>query len=249
MTQVETGMGLSFINRLTGVYFSPGETFVDVGREAGLLPPLLLLLVLTVGSTAFTINRLPTERLMTERIDQMVEEGKLSPEQAVQQREQMAKFAPYTRIIAPITAGLFVLVFPLILAGIARLVTMMMGLENRFLSLWSVAVYSILAVSILSIALFTVIVFIKPSEEIDLQNPVGSNLAAILSLIGVTGLPKFAVTLLTYADIFYVWKIILLGIGFAAVTPRLKASTSLAICGVFGLLLAVVAAAWGAIFG
>ena len=239
---------LSFIDRLTGVYFSPGETFTDLGRSAGLLPPLLLLLVLTVASTSLTINRLPTDRLMTERIDQMVEEGKLSPEQAEQQREQMARIAPYTKIIAPVTAGLFVLIFPLLLAGVARLVTMMMGLENRFLALWSVATYSILAVSILSIALFTVIVFIKPAEEIDLQNPVGSNLASLLGLLGIAGLPKFVVTLLAYADIFYIWKIILLGIGFAAVTPRLKSSTSMTICGIFGLLIALIAEAWGALF-
>jgi hypothetical protein len=61
---------------------------------------------------------------------------------------------------------------------------MMMGIENQFLPLWAVTIYTILAVSILSTALFLVIVFIKPADEIDMRNPVGSNLAAVISLLG-----------------------------------------------------------------
>lgn len=239
---------LSFINRLLGVYFSPGETFADVGRSAGVALPLVILILLTVVSTVVTLGRLPTDQLMFEQVDRMVEEGRLTPEQAEQQREQMAKVAPYTKIIGAVSAGLFVLLLPLMMAGVARLVMMMMGIESRFLPLWSVSVYTMLAVSIISIALFTFIVFIKPPEEIDLRNPLNSNLAAILTLAGVTGLPKFVTGLLSYVDIFYIWKVILLGIGYAAVAPRLKASTSMALCGVAGLLLAVLAAAWGALF-
>ena len=73
--------------------------------------------------------------------------------------------------------------------------------------------------------------------------------AALLPLFGVTGLPKFVSGLLSYFDIFYIWKLILLGIGYAAVSPRLKSSTAVTICGLLGLLLAIVAAAWGALFG
>lgn len=238
---------LSFFNRLVGVYFSPGETFADIGRSAGVVVPLMTLLLLTVVSTVITLGKLPADQLMFEQVDRMVEEGRLTPEQAEQQREQMAKVAPYTKIIGAVSAGIFVLILPLIMAGIARLVMMTMGIESRFMSLWSVSVYALLAVSIISIALFTFIVFIKPPEEIDLRNPLHSNLAALLSLAGVTGLPRFVSGLLGYVDIFYIWKIVLLGIGYAAVAPRLKASTSIALCGVAGLLLAVLDAAWRAL--
>ena len=209
----------------------------------------MALVILTAAATVVAMNRLPTERLMTAQVDRMVEEGKLSPEQAEQQREQMAKLAPYTKVIAPVGAVIAVLLIPLIIAGVAKLISMMMGIENRFLPLWAVTIYTMLAVSILSTILFTVIVFIKPPDEIDMRNPVGSNLAALVSLFGVSGLPMFVETLLAYFDVFYIWKILLFGIGFSAVSLKLKSSTSMLVCGVIGLLIAVIAATWAALFG
>jgi len=249
MSEENTTPQLNFISRLIGVYFSPGETFADVGRGARLLLPLTLLIVLTVASALVTTTKFPTDKLMNEQVDRMVEEGRLTPEQAEKQREQMAKFAPYAKVATPVMAGLFVIILTLAIAGVAKLVTMMMGVENNFAPLWSVTIYTLLAVSIISIGLFTVILFIKPIDEIDIRNPLGSNVAALLPLFGVTGLPKFVSGLLSYFDIFYIWKLILLGIGYAAVSPRLKSSTAVTICGLLGLLLAIVAAAWGALFG
>jgi len=240
---------LSFFNRIIGIYFSPGEVFADIGRSAGILPPLLLLLIVTVVSAKITLDRIPTERLMSEQVERMVEEGRLTAEQARQQQEQMAKIAPYTRIIGVVTAGLLAILLPLLLAGLAKLGLVMVGNESQFSSLWSVSVYAQLAVSIITTILFTAILLIKSPDEMDLQNPLYSNVAALLSLFGVTGLPKFFSKLLTYVDIFFIWKIILHGIGYAAVVPRLNPRTSLAICGGLGLLLALAASVWSALFG
>ena len=137
---------LGFWGRLLGVYFSPTETFGEMGatlgggvaRITGILLPLMALIMLTAAATIVAMNRLPTEKLMTEQVDRMVEEGKLTPEQAETQREQMAKFAPYTKIIAPIAAVFTVLLMSLIFAGVAKLISMMMGIENQFLPLWAV---------------------------------------------------------------------------------------------------------------
>lgn len=249
MSEDNNAPQLNFINRLIGVYFSPGETFADVGRGAKVALPLIALIVLSVGSALLTTTKFPTDKLMYEQVDRMVEEGRLTPEQAEKQREQMAKLAPYTKMAAPLMAALFVIILTLAIAGVAKLVAMMMGVENGFAPLWSVTIYALLAVSIISSALFAVILFIKPIDEIDIRNPLGSNVAAILALFSVTGLPKFVSGLLSYFDIFYIWKLILLGIGYSAVSPRLKTSTAVSICGALGLLLAIVAAAWGALFG
>ena len=248
MTEEIKAPQLNFVRRLSGVYFSPGETFADIGRAAGVALPLILLLALTVGSALVTTVKLPMEKFMNEEVDRMVEEGRVSPEQAEAQREQMAKIAPYTRIITPVTAAIFIVILTLAIAGVAKLVTMMMGIESRFAPLWSVTIYAFLAVSIISVTLFIFILFVKPVDEIDIRNPIGSNVAAFLPLFGVTGLPKFVTGLLSYVDIFYIWKLILLGIGYSAVSTRLSTTTAVTVCGLSGLLFAIVAAAWGAMF-
>ncbi|MFM8393864.1 MAG: hypothetical protein ACKOB4_08050, partial [Acidobacteriota bacterium] len=117
MSEENTTPQLNFISRLIGVYFSPGETFADVGRGARLLLPLTLLIVLTVASALVTTTKFPTDKLMNEQVDRMVEEGRLTPEQAEKQREQMAKFAPYAKVATPVMAGLFVIILTLAIAG------------------------------------------------------------------------------------------------------------------------------------
>lgn len=240
---------LGFIARLTGTWFSPGETFADLRRSPGVVLPLIVAVIFVALSSAMTVSRLPMDKLMTQPIDQMVEEGRLTPEQAEQQKEQILKFAPYSKIVTPITAALYVVLLTLILAGLALLAMMMMGLAGRFTALWSVAVYSLLATTIIQTILFVIILMIKPVDEIDMTNPMGSNAAALLSMLGVSALPKFVKALLTYVDIFYIWKTVLLGIGFAAVTDKLKASTSITVCAIFAAVFAIVAAGFSAIFG
>ena len=235
--------------RLLGVVVSPGEAFADVAWAPLPYLPLLLLLALTAGATAFTFARIPMDRMLNERLEQMVEEGRLTQEQVAQQQEQMAAMRPVMRWVGPISSVVLILLLTLAVAGFARLVSLMMGYETRFLSLWSVTIYAWLATSIFSTLLFLVVVFVKPVEEIDITNPLGSNLAALLPFFGLTGLPRFVTSFLTWVDLFYGWRVVLLGIGYAAVTKRLAASTSLLFCGVIALLVALGAALWAAAFG
>ena len=239
---------LSFINRLIGVWLSPAETFPDMKSHPGIAVPLIVSIIFIAITSAMTVSRLPMEKAMTQPIDQMVEEGRLTAEQAEQQREQVRKIAPYARVATPVMAALYAVLLPLIIAAVALLATMMMGIESRFTALWSVAIYVVLATTVVSTVLFAVILFTKSADEIDMTNPLGSNLAALLAMAGVTALPRFVRLLLTYFDVFYIWKTVLFGIGFAAVTARLKTSTSIIVCSVVAFLVAIVAAGVSALF-
>ena len=105
----------------------------------------------------------------------------------------------------------------------------------------------VLALAIL-VALFLILLFIKPVDEFDLNNPLGSNLAAVISMTGANP-PKFLKALLTYVDVFFIWKVVLMGIGFAAVSRKLKTSTAITATGVVAALFALAGAAWTAMFG
>ncbi|MGH9803305.1 MAG: hypothetical protein ACRD82_23315 [Blastocatellia bacterium] len=62
-------------------------------------------------------------------------------------------------------------------------------------------------------------------------------------------LPKFLHYLLAYVDVFYIWKVILLGIGCAAVSRRMKASTGITYAAMVAVIIALLGGAWGAISG
>lgn len=236
----------NFFARLGGVYFAPGETFAEIGRAPRVIVPLLVLVLLTILGVYVFFDRVPFDKMMEQRIEQAIESNQMTPEQAEQQRDGLRKAAPFMKIGAPLFAGIFMILLTLFVAGLAKLVSMMMGIENNFMPLWAVAIYATLAVSLISTILFVILAYLKSPEDFDVENPVGSNLAAVLAMAGVA-LPRFLKTLFTYVDLFFIWKMILLAIGFAAVSRKLKTSTALVYTGVVALLFALGAAALAAL--
>jgi hypothetical protein len=238
----------SFFSRLIGIYFSPGETFQEIGRAPAVVIPIIVLALLTTGVVIVVSQRISFEKVAMQRIDDAVADGKIPAEQAEQQKEATRKFMAIFKYVIPVIAGVFSILMALAIAGLAKLISSMMGIENTFLALLAATVYTILAVSIVSSVVATLLLYLKPVEEIDPNNPVGSNVAALLTMAGVKGLPKFVNGLLAYVDVFYIWKVALFGIGFAAVSRKLKASTAMVYTGVGALIIAVIGAAWTAMF-
>jgi hypothetical protein len=241
----------SFFNRLIGVYCSPGEAFQEIGRAPRLLLPVIVLLLFSVVASYIVLNRIPEEvsmRIIEQQMQQQVDSGRINQEQADQQKEQMIKGMSFFRNMTPFFAASFTILMALFFAGVVKLASLIFGIENRFKPLLTVAIYSILAVSILSSILFIILVFIKPADEFDWENPIPSNLAAFLSAAGITEFPRYLKTFLSYVDVFTIWRLVLLAIGFAAVSKKLKTSTAGIWLAIVTILIALVHSAWVAVF-
>lgn len=239
----------SFFNRLTGVYFSPGETFQEIGGSPKLVLPIIALALLTLVTVFVFLQRIPMEKASNQRVEQMLADNKINEEQAEQQREFMRKFGPIMKYAIPVFAAGFIIVMALAFAGLAKLVSSMMGIENRYVPLLTVTLYATLAVSILSSLVAILLIYLQPVDEINMDNPVATNLTAVLSIFGVTGLPKFVSTFLSYADVFFIWKVSLLGIGYSAVSRKLKVSTAIVYVSCVAVFMALIHSTWSAIFG
>jgi hypothetical protein len=239
----------NFFSRLIGVYFSPSETFTEMSHAPRALAPIIIFALFGAISFAAISSRMPMDKIAEDRIQQQIASGRINEEQAERQREGMRKFAPIMKYVIPIGVTIWAVVMVFAFAGLAKLVSMMMGIENKYMSLVSVTTYTMLAVSIVTTAIFVILLFIKPIDEFDWTNPVGSNLAALISALGVGDLPKFVKALLSYVDVFYIWKVILIAIGCAAVSHRMKTSSALIYAGFVACLIALIGAAFGAMFG
>lgn len=238
----------SFFSRLIGVYFSPTETFREIGRAPSWLAPLLALaLVSGVGGWAL-INRVGIEKFFRPDYDQAVERERMTQAQADEQMAWLVKYSPYVK------GGFFALgfvismLFALAVSGLAKLGSMMFGVENDFKPLLVATAYALLAVGLIGTTLLIILLYLKPAEEIDRDNLIGSNLTALLAIAGVK-LPKFFHHLLGFVDVFTIWRTILLGIGFAAVSRRLKPSAAIGYTAAVVIIIALARATWGAIFG
>ena len=88
---------------------------------------------------------------------------------------------------------------------------------------------------ILGNLVFLIVLFLKAPGTIDLENPVATNLAAFFPEDTAKWLQAFGKNM----DIFTLWVVALIGIGFAATNPKkLKGGTSFGIA--FGMFAAYV---------
>ena len=125
-----------------------------------------------------------------------------------------------------------------------------MGTENTYGQLLGITAYANLAVGIISSLVFVILLYLKSPDEFDIQNPIDSNLGSVLTmLMGKDGLPKFIMALASWIDVFSIWKIVLLSIGFSTVSRRLSIGTAASV--VIGLyaVAALISAIWAAAFG
>lgn len=247
--QTETAPN-NFFSRLIGVYFSPGETFAEIGRSPGFLVPLLVLMLVGGTGAYLLIERVTVPKFFGQGFEQAVAKGQMPQEQANQQLEAMTSRAPM------IKGGFFISglvqwgIIPLIVAGVFKLISMVLGKENQFKPVFTVTVYAMLAIALLSTLIFVITLYLKPVDEIDLQNLGTTNLGALLSIfIDKDSLPKFIMALARWIDIFAIWMIALLSIGYAAVTRKLKTSTAAFALGGLYTTIAVIAAIITAIRG
>lgn len=239
---------LSFFSRITGIWFSPGETFTEIGSAKGafgtILAPILALIIIGATFGAVGVNRIGAENLKRaaeRQIQQMVDRGWIPQERAAEMLAQQTVSLPAAATWQAITWALIYIVFALIIAGIFKLISAIMGWQNRFKYLLSVTLYTSLAVGVVFYLVGFVLLFVKNPDEIRLETLVGSNLGAVLTAVLEEGaMSGFVKGLAMSVDVFAIWKILLLSIGFAMVSRKLKPATVGVILGALYVLISLV---------
>jgi hypothetical protein len=241
----------NIFNRLIGVWLAPGETFAEIGRAPRVLVPLLVLILMGAFGSYLMVERIGLRTFFSPGFEQAVANGRMSQEQMDKQLEAMTTGRTSTIIKAVFTLfGLIYLPIALILVGVCKLITMLAAGENKFKPIFSVTIYTFLAIGVITTLLMVIVLFLKSPEELDPNNLIGSNLAALLALfLDRDSLPKFIMGLARWVDVFAIWIITLLSIGYAAVSRGVKTSTMAMGLGGFYILIALLMAALSSLRG
>jgi hypothetical protein len=250
MSETEATKPKNFFSRLQGVYFSPGETFREIGCSPRVLIPIIVLMIISALVGLYLSKNLDLQSMATAQLERMVEQGRMTEEQMERQLSVVSRFA-WVQLIGGAAFGS--LAFSLIIAGFGRLFSILLGAENRFKTIFSVTIYAMIAISIVQSALLVLVVYLKGPGETTVTNMnsiVASNLGAVLaSVLGEDALPKFLMRLARYADVFAIWLIVLLAIGYSAVSRKLKTATAATWLGVVYGIVALIGAAIGSFLG
>ena len=78
------------LQRLTGVLFSPGETFADINRKPTFVTPIIIAMIMAlIGSIVFSMRvKVDWDRLVRDKIRERVEQsgGTMPNEEQIQQQ-------------------------------------------------------------------------------------------------------------------------------------------------------------------
>jgi len=224
---------ISPVGRILGMFFSPKATFEDIAKAPSWIAPLAVIVILaTVGVVALN-SHFDWRSYIAQQIEKSPRAANLSAEQKQQQIDGGAKFAP-------VMAYAFGIPVPAVMLLLVALVywgayNVMAGTGATFSQSFAIITHAWIPISIVGTLIFLLVLFIKPVGTFDLDNPVATNLAVILP----EDASKWLVGLCKNIDLFEIWKLILVGMGFAAVNPRkLKGGKSYTIA--FSVFIAYV---------
>lgn len=233
---------LSPIARIFGVLFSPGKTFEDIVRKPSWVAPILLSTVLSIIAVVALNQRVNWRDFIIQQIEKSSQSAQMSADQKQQRAEVGAKFT----VAIVYAAGVLVPICFALLVGLVMMgaYNLMAGAGARFATSFAIVAHAGM-VGIVSTPIFLLVLFLKPYGTIDPDNPVVTNLGALLPEESA----RWLVVLCKSLDIFTIWILILIAIGFAAVNPRkLKGAKPYTIAFSVWAVFVLIRVAWAFIF-
>ena len=219
-------MGL--IRRMLGVFFSPGETFASVGRQAGHLDwlvPLIVVALVSIISLRLTMPIVQAETLGKMRQRIIEQKPDLSEEKMQETMEKVQGVTETAAFInAPVGAAAWLFVQAAVLLA---LVNFVLGGRGAYKKVLAVTGYSSLIA--VPAAIVTVPLMLARGT---MHVQVGLGLLLPASLEG-----SFLFHFLTYITLFSIWQYSLVSIGVGAVSGI---GTKRAAWGVFVLFFAFI---------
>lgn len=226
--------GLSEPARIINTFVAPSKTFADIKRRGGWWVPWLLVAVVSVVSLVFAGQKIGYENLTRqsiERSSRAQQFDNLPPEQQQSRLALAAKITQVTFYMAPV----FTLIFGLVIAAILMAV-FNFGFDAQvpFSRSLGIVFYSFLPGLIAGLLAIVSVALNSNPEGINVRNMIASNPAYFMDPATSS---KFLYQFLSGLDVFVLWTICLLGIGYAVNSNKKKLSHGTAIATVFALFL------------
>jgi hypothetical protein len=206
--------------RIAGVLFAPAETFQDIARRPDILGPLLLILVVGYICTAFVMPKLDMAAINAQQAEQM---RKRNPNMGEEQLAQMERItAASTKIFGWLGPVLGVAWYA-ILAGILLLAFRLFGGEGTYKQAFSTTLYAWIPLVLFSVIVSIVVTARGTFDPMMAATLVKSNPAFLVDMKE----QPLLFSLLSNFDVFTIWTIFLLIVGFSTLskTSRAKAAT------------------------
>jgi Yip1 domain len=241
MSAPEAQPRINPFGRIIGVFTCPKQTFARIAERPSWVAPLLLMMVLATCVGALLNTKMNWGEYIRHKAEENPRFSQMSEEQKDQAVGGQVKFwASFSYGVGMVAVPISVLLFALIYWGSFDLFR---GAGLRYGQAFAITTHAFLPTAISSI-LALIILPLKAYGDVDPENVVATSLKAYLP----ESAPKPLLALGGSLELFFIWCLVLVAIGFAAANPKkVKAGASFGI--VFGLWAVWVLAkvAWAAL--
>jgi hypothetical protein len=206
--------------RIAGVLFAPAETFQDIARKPDILAPLLIILLVGYVSTALVMPKLDIDAITSQQAEQMRKQNPNLGEEDMARMERMtAAGAKVFGWLGPVMG----VIWYAILAGILLLAFRLFGGEGTYKQALSTTLYAWIPLVLFSIIVTIVVTARGTFDPTTAATLVKSNPAFLVDMKE----QPLLFSLLSNFDVFTIWTIFLLIVGFSTLskTSRAKAAT------------------------
>jgi hypothetical protein len=231
-----------FFQNLVDVYFSPREAFTRIVRSPRFLLPLAGYLLLVLGFTGIWMSKMEPREFMKMQLEESGRWDKIPAEQ----RDTVLDSAPtqikifgwlgpavFVPLMLVVTAAALMFVFRFFYAG-----------EVAFRQAFAIVTWVFFAVALVTTPLLLLILQLKGDWNVNPADAMQANLGLLLDK-STAAKPLWA--LFTSIDVFSLWMVFLLAVGFA-VASRKKTSSALWGVAIPWLLIVLVKVGWAALF-
>jgi hypothetical protein len=229
--------------RVLGALVAPGDTFRSLAARPTWLAPLLVTVVLVTVVAGMVSSRIDMAQLIRHQLEAAGSQPSL--EQIDQRVEAVKKFQPYLALFQGLVATPVIYLLCALLFWVAF---KLLGSDMGYKASFGTSLYALLPLGLVQALLAIPVIWNRASFTQD-EARSGSFLASNLAAWAPEGVGAVARTLLGSVDLFSIWTIVLLVIGYRIVAGVSRAAAVGVVLGVWllgvALKVALVAIAPG----
>jgi hypothetical protein len=237
------GQKMSAVQRIVNIFIAPSKVFADLNRDPSWWPAWLLISVFALFFMYTVDKKIGFDQVAknniaaSSKLSEQMEKGTAADKERVLTAQTVGtKFSAYA-------APVFILIFSAIFAGLlVATFNFGLGAEVRYgVALGVVFWAGVPRILYSLLGIITMLAGADP-EGFNLNNPVATNVGFFFNRLDHPVLHNF----LSFLDIFTIWNIVLLGIGFSLVSKVKRGTATVVAAGWFLIadlvLTAIVAA-------
>jgi len=205
--------GISPIGRMAGALFNPKETFTDIVRKPSWIAPMALFIVLGLGFSWMMNQRVDWPNFIRQQAEKNKRFQDLPEEQKQRALGPQIKFAPmFAYAIGAVGSPILITILGLFWMLVMNAAG---GAGVNFKQSFGIAAHACMPTAIFSV-LGLITMSLKKFGDVDPEHLLASNLGAFLA----DDAPRWLASLGQSFEVFWIWVLILLAVGYSAANPK-----------------------------